>query len=409
MTSIDTTSSLQSASLDEVGPLASVCYFLGAGFSKACWDRYPVSKGFLVRKLTWMDLHGEVVETEYAKSMPALAGLLDHVEADHGSLDSLNIEHVLTDMHIRAYGLGTAWEVAEPEAGRPEYLGSVRRNYMALVTYIRHRLRLLDGRPSELPLARRLIDSLKLQDSIVTLNYDTIVERHLYADPTLRSRYLEHLRSTIGPPPVLYGGSWQTFDRYTDRKQGVFTKLHGSQDWSSCSNSICPHRTYMSPGYSYSQSSIRYSELRCTVCGSGAETVIVPPIASKAFERYPKLRLMWLQSHLALRRAQRWVFIGVSFAPTDFQLAALIRSASSEGTYFNKHGAEGQICVVSEGRDSAGNSAKRLLQSLSPTVRDKYQRGEREIALFPSVDEYFDVSFAADGMREDRVLQSGEY
>jgi len=386
--------------LKEVSPRAPVVYFLGAGFSVASCPKYPTSDGFLTRDKQILTDH------EY------LVKVLERIEAHHGPLEQVNLEDVMTDLEVRAFGLGHAWEDAEPQAGRENSLPTLRRDFEGLIRYITIRLRLLDQEPEEHTLAQRLLRSLKQQDSVITLNYDTIVERHLaLVKESGTDRRVHHLGWTIGPPGSCYGGDrtalWKTFD---SPEHGILAKLHGSVDWVTCPNPDCPDHSYIStiPGRDRSRPDIEPADARCTTCASGTQTVIIPPTAVKAFERFPKLRLMWLQSYHALRRAQRWVFIGVSFAPTDFHLSALIRSASSRAKYIGADSRGGQICVVNKDHNSAKEAAERLCRCLAPKVRSRIESGEDTIALFHSVDEYLDAAHATDGGRRDRTEGDGK-
>lgn len=386
--------------LEPVAPVATVAYFLGAGFSAASCPKYPVSIGFLVRKLGVTDSDGNVDEFDYQAGQPYLEGLLDRIERHYGPLQALNLEDVMTDLHIRAFGLGHAWEDAEPQPARTHSLPSLRRDYEALLRYITIRVRLLDQEPDKHALAQELFRSLKQQDSIITLNYDTIVERYLPEQDRVNA-----LRLAVGPPGSTFGGEAEpVWTAYGRAKRGVLAKLHGSADWIRCPNPECPNHPYVSPLIDYQNGEVhRAGDLRCTTCASGTETVIIPPTAAKAFDRFPKLRLMWLQAFHALRAAQRWVFIGVSFAPADFHLSSLIRSTSRHASYIRDRSFGGQVCIVNKGPNAAKEARDRLLRSLAPQARDLHDSGEHPIALFSSLEEYLKASAATDDQRRDRL------
>lgn len=105
---------------------------------------------------------------------------------------------------------------------------------------------------------------------------------------------------------------------------GLFLKLHGSLDWFRCPNSDCSD---------YSRMFLRENKnepMICGVCGTDLEAAIVPPAMSKSFARWPKLGLLWRLAREELAAATGVVFIGVSFAPSDYYLRWLIKSSFLE-------------------------------------------------------------------------------
>jgi hypothetical protein len=127
-------------SLRPVEPLGPVCYFLGAGFSAACCQRYPTSVGFLTREF---DCFGEFASNDTEETRfdwgigtSYLEGLLPRLKRQYGPLDALNLEDVMTDLHIRAFGLGRAWEHAGPQPGHKHFAAECRRDYEGLLRYI---------------------------------------------------------------------------------------------------------------------------------------------------------------------------------------------------------------------------------------------------------------------------------
>jgi hypothetical protein len=130
--------------------------------------------------------------------------------------------------------------------------------------------------------------------------------------------------------------------------------------------------------------------------------VILPPTAAKPFERFPKLNVMWSQAHEALRQAQRWVFIGVSLAATDFHLSALLRAASRDGHAFKDHSKHvGQMCIVNKGKKAAEGVKERLLSALSPEAQKCIADDRNPPVLFESLEEYLDTVEKVDANRKD--------
>ena len=68
----------------------------------------------------------------------------------------------------------------------------------------------------------------------------------------------------------------------------------------------------------------------CAVCGAESEIAIVPPTMNKSFDRWPKLGLVWRLAREELTKSTKVIFIGVSFAPSDYYLRWLIKSSFLE-------------------------------------------------------------------------------
>ena len=63
----------------------------------------------------------------------------------------------------------------------------------------------------------------------------------------------------------------------------------------------------------------------CRFCGMALRTMIVPPVIGKRFEDVGKIAFLWNLALREMRAARNVVIIGVSLAPTDFDLRWLIR------------------------------------------------------------------------------------
>ena len=396
--------------LGQVAPRGAVCYFLGAGFSRALNDDYPTARCFFMRDMPFLEQVGAGVErriVRYDGVSRDLRGLLDRIEQQYGPLEGLDVEQVMTDLYVRAFGLGQAWERAIPVADTPLTVSELRRDYQALLTYVGDRLRNIDATLERYPLGERFVRALLPRDSVLTLNYDTLVERHL--DSKDKAERLRRLQNAIGPP--VSGRLDRPAPMFRGRapgERGIFAKLHGSIDWITCPNENCPNHHYIqtiSQYYPAKEEGPRFpgmNKAHCNTCGWSPEIVIVPPTAAKPFERFSKLNVMWSQAHEALRQAQRWVFIGVSFAATDFHLSALLRAASRDaGAFRGRRRHVGQICIVNKDIDAARDVKERLLSALSPQAQQCVTADANRIVLFESLEQYLDTVEEVDANRKD--------
>lgn len=388
---------------------AAVCHFLGAGFSAATRFEVPVSRGFLREEWEFHEPDGgggsTLVRARYDQGRPDLTNLLARVSQQYGPLKNLDLEAVFSDLYVRAFGLGRAWETSQCVGAEGDFtIRALKRDYAALVAYIVAYLRSKSEEPEACPLVTRFVERFKHQDCILTLNYDTILERHCTsAQPSHRVMLMGY---RIGPAGSTNGGvAPPMFRNLRHDQRGIFAKLHGAIDWSTCPNRACPNHRYIqsdSPWYGP-----RFERTgphpRCVDCGRSVEPVIVPPIGTKPFARFPKLSVMWSHAYEALRRSQRWVFMGVSLATTDVHLQALVRSASRDAPYFGQGAASpGRVCVVSKTYDDARAVAQRLVAALSPNALEVLRDHRDGIALFQSVEEYLAASAETDRDREDR-------
>ena len=406
-------------------PSSEICYFLGAGFSKASKYELPTAEGFLSRDAR-IYCRGKLNErgTIPVSNHRDFQELLGRIEARYGALTSLNLESVMTDLYERTAGIGGPWsnrDVAyvdrvlpfkDPQfrSVAPEGIAmapppegtDLQRDYKLLLLYVVLRLRIVEMGEDECPMVRRFLNTLRLRDSIVTLNYDTMIERHWTIGagerplPDERARLLGYY---IGLPTPGYLSNPQMLVDVQPRTRGYFAKLHGSVDWRSCPEPMCPNHRYIESTDRQRPDMVDGAEQwHCAACASVPETVIIPPVAGKPFDRFPKLRLMWLQAFRALRLAPRWVFMGVSFAPTDTHLRSLVRAASEEWFPTETPGL-GQICVVNKGKNCQ-EAAERLWQCLSPRVQKKLRTEVGGIATFASVDDYLAAVESTDSSRE---------
>lgn len=399
---------LERGALKPIPTEASVCYLVGAGFSAATRFRFPTATGFL--KHEFDDLTRDEPESVNLDAAAfAVQEALNRIEREYGALDGLNLEALMTDIYVRAFGIGRAWDPDTPGSVGIGPSGELQGLYEALQRCIYLRLSFTGGAFTPCPLAERLVQALRRQDSIATLNYDVILEAHLDAFLARHPAHtqavgceqrLERLAVLLGPHGSTVGGpAAPMFRELSFKRGGILAKLHGSVDWYSCPNEHCPNHRYIAlAGPWYGRPLLAMRQAGCSHCGWHPRIVIIPPTVLKAFDEFPNLHLLWSQSYHALRRASRWVFMGVSLAPTDFHLAALLRSASRSALRFRGPDPSGQLCIVDKQPECVAN---RLVDALAPPLADMFCKHGAPIAIFETLPEYLDAVDRVDTERRD--------
>lgn len=375
----------------------SVCYLVGAGLSAASLYQVPVAARFFSR--TFGKQYGaRMAKVDLTTADPRLNSLLDRLEREYGPLDTLDLETVMADLHVRAFGIGFAWETQGFVAPTSRPIPELRHDYDLLLHYISERLPWLNESSPICEKVKAFVDLIRPEDSVITLNYDTTLEFHLHKCKGESGHHLSHLESSLAAP-------WTRLDSAAapvfslagpSCTRGVLTKLHGSKDWYTCPNDFCPNRHHIHPWSMWFRGSPRPTGEtipQCTQCGSSRRMVIIPPTASKAFDEFPKLGVMWAQSFEAFRWSQRWCLIGVSLARSDFHLSTFLRSLSRVTFGSLNLGAFPTICIVDTKPRGVAN---RLAEAMAPLPQAALRRGSIPIYTFRSIKKFLSFAAASD-------------
>jgi hypothetical protein len=155
--------------------------------------------------------------------------------------DSYNLEEVLAYLDIARARL-PLWGLRDPITQQFDK----EELYTSLLEYVKTRLAI----PSDglCPLHQQLVSSLQERDTIITLNYDLVVDR------VLRKR--EHIADGPGHPGFGRLGKLPGLVGYTmlgmylgptlhrqEMEKGFYLKLHGSLDWLYCMTPGCQNNT----------------------------------------------------------------------------------------------------------------------------------------------------------------------
>ena len=171
------------------------------------------------------------------------------------------------------------------------------------------------------PFLRKLIASLKDTDSIVTFNWDTLIDQELEAANTKISKaLLDGLAKSANPDrgAVVEDNSI----RIKQLHSGSFLKVHGGINLTHCTSLNCYR--HESP-YVWRSSEETPAYWQCGECGSSTQETILSPHGAKT---YASGRFFRHQANLAAEKlsiASKIVVIGYSFPVFDIEARSMLR------------------------------------------------------------------------------------
>jgi hypothetical protein len=297
-------------------PIDKIVYFLGAGASHASKFKLPCMNGFFrkndMKSGNYPNL-SEFIEKKFRKI----------------KFRELNLEEVITFLELNVDTFGSFGE--HPE----EYIYEARREFDK---YVNQRLNIPDLKVcnEHMKIIDQRLAGSDSKDSIITLNYDLVVDNILYelSPKQTNQIHLEHgclldrMYSILGKTVLSHGERGSLYHGY--RGLGFYLKLHGSIDWLYCPNRACGNHQLFFPNWIGSNDVHNNPGDPCSLCGSPLLNVIVPPTMHKTFEKFPKLGLLWTLAYKELNKADRIVVFGVSFAPSDYYLRWIFKKAVRE-------------------------------------------------------------------------------
>lgn len=272
-------------------------YLLGAGFSRAASDQMPLMA----------DLADELTRS--------FGYDVDQLSAFDGDLEAW-LSFLATD---------------QPWLTEPENL----RKYAAFIeastdirTIVQGKVDLSISRPAPAWLMRFVYSLAQTSSSVITFNYDTILER--IAVELRQASDFNDVYATPLPVRNLPGEGGGFGKLKLTGPTFRLHKLHGSINWFSrgLSRSVVTSDVYLVPSRG----------IWAPDRGTGAAPVygdlapfIIPPVASKdAFYANDVLRAQWRSSASVLTDAKSLTIIGYSFPVTDSQSRVLFRSNLAE-------------------------------------------------------------------------------
>ncbi len=190
---------------------------------------------------------------------------------------------------------------------------------------------------------RSLAQHLKPEDSVISFNYDLLVDQELLNDGNGPLQYQNFCVKLLGKDVLDVGDSYREIRKTLtdpilpatnngpfDSSHGLYLKLHGSLNWFVCPNSACPRSKTFAVVPSVPQclgTSALGIDFQCNYCSSELIPFLVPPLVQKPVMDNPQLRNIWGNAFALIANASKIVVIGFSFQPSDFYAAWLFRYA----------------------------------------------------------------------------------
>jgi hypothetical protein len=286
-------------------------------------------------KTVWLIGAGLSMASE--KKLPTMSGFFG-IECGNTNLDKFlasfyrgaprtkyNLEEVLSYVSLGARRL-RLWKGPSAEG-----VGQYEHLYEEVIALIKQKL---DIPPRFVcSLHRSITSTLKSTDSVISLNYDLLMDEALresdirgdrsnVPDPKSRTG---KLNSLLGRPTFIGGDPPSLTD--WEMAEGFYLKLHGSLDWIQCPNMECGNHSNIYALIAQASPHIYPEGSPCRSCGSAMRVLIVPPVATKRLADTGRLALLWNLALQELMVARRIVVVGLSFAPSDFELRWLTRQS----------------------------------------------------------------------------------
>jgi len=286
-------------------------YLLGAGASNASDFELPLMKGFFREEDFKNGNYPNLSEfiKEHFQKIPFC---------------ELNLEDVITFLELSTDKFGSFGKIPET------YLYEARREFEE---YVKNRLNISGTKGCKKHAEfLRCLAGCDSKDSIITLNYDLVVDRTLYGlsprddqSKIAHECLIDRMYHLLGRTQLWHGERPSLYHKH--KGLGFYLKLHGSVDWLYCQNQDCGNHQLFFPNWIDSPQVHNQSGDPCSLCGSPLVSVIIPPTVHKSFENFPKLGLLWSIAYREIKEADKLVFIGLSLAESDYYLNWLIKSA----------------------------------------------------------------------------------
>lgn len=297
----------------------SVVYVLGAGASKAAIPNAPLMAQLLPEVLELFRREPLYSEDPWQSRVRRINHFIhDFFQLNPGDLP--NLEDILTqldDAILERRPLSKQYDIP--------YLRTLREDLVfAICEILRIKLMFMEDRGRQL--MERFVQGLRPNDSILSLNYDIIVDNalasHSYTRPALLIDYGLAVRYALESDHIL-----REYNLSAEPQQNPpppLYKLHGSLNWLYCPSCQQLDVTIGEKGvhYIYEEG----SHYACPVCQVRYDPLIITPTLLKTYDNM-LLRQVWRGAEDKVAKADEVVFIGYSLPDADVQLRCMLKRA----------------------------------------------------------------------------------
>lgn len=202
--------------------------------------------------------------------------------------------------------------------------GILSRARKELLEYIGHVVRYSAWDITKPVLHQHIVKSLKESDSIISFNWDLILDSVLAA--SVRGQALLDSQKLLLTAHIRHN---ETLSGYSERARselhsGYLLKLHGALNMVTCRNTTC---AYFHFPYLFDVKDEMPEDWPCRACGSATELLIVPPHVHKNLATNNFLRSQASHAQKTLGVSDEIIIIGYSFPTFDFDAETIFRSA----------------------------------------------------------------------------------
>ena len=285
-------------------------YILGAGASRAVTTDSklpsPLATDFFKEKYIKANWLGKFPSSDYSNTK-----LYKLVSRYFGKKDDINIEEVYSFLDFISNSFYSTYsEKLDIQTAKHELL-----EYLFHILYY--------GVEYSSNHYDKIVENLKIGDSIITFNWDLMIDQLLINSEQGKIIH-DSLNEIINPTNSFGNNDYDTL-AYNNLHKGYFLKMHGSINWAICGNNEC-HR-HSIPFIFNLDKEIYLPMWNCNYCGCKLEMLLMPPHVHKNFRAN---RIFNLQAKIAYEKiytAKEIIIIGYSFPEFDFEVNSLFRKA----------------------------------------------------------------------------------
>src|SRR4029453_4498517 len=160
------------------------------------------------------------------------------------------------------------------------------------------------------------------------IGIETLLLRHTKKDDIGKIRHgtlIDRTYTLLGRTQLIHGDRPSLY--WQHGRSAMFLNVHGSVCLFFCPSSQCGNHQLFFPNWLDTPEVHDQPGLPCSLCGTPIERVIVPPSLHNSFGMYPKLGVLVNLAYRELADAVKIILVGVSFAPSDYNLRWLVRAA----------------------------------------------------------------------------------